>query len=49
MTLGASLVAGPDAAIRIVDTWLGTTMREARYIRRLAKIRRLEDRFARGD
>ena len=49
MTLGASLVAGPDAAIRIVDTWLGTAMREARYIRRLAKIRRLEDRFARGD
>ena len=49
MTLGASLVAGPDAAIRIVDTWLGTAMREARYIRRLAKIRRLEDHFARGD
>ena len=31
-----------DAAIRIVDTWLGTAMREARYIRRLLKVRRLE-------
>jgi ribose 5-phosphate isomerase B len=49
MTLGSSLLAGPDAAIRIVDTWLGTAMREARYIRRLLKVRRLEDRFARGD
>lgn len=42
MTLGATLLPGPDAAIRIVDTWLGTAMREARYIRRLLKIRRLE-------
>ncbi len=49
LALGASLLAGPDAAIRIVDTWLGTAMREARYIRRLAKVRRLEERFARGD
>lgn len=47
MTLGSSLLDGPEAAIRIVDTWLGTAMREARYIRRLLKIRRLEDRFAR--
>lgn len=47
MTLGSSLIDGPDAAIRIVDTWMGTAMREARYIRRLVKIRRLEDRFAR--
>ena len=47
MTLGSSLLDGPDAAIRIVDMWLGTAMREARYIRRLLKIRRLEDRFAR--
>lgn len=45
MTLGSTLLAGPDAAIRIVDTWLGTPMREARYIRRLLKIRRLEERF----
>jgi ribose 5-phosphate isomerase B len=47
MTLGSSLLDGPEAAIRIVDMWLGTAMREARYIRRLLKIRRLEDRFAR--
>jgi ribose 5-phosphate isomerase B len=49
LTLGATLVAGPDAAARIVDTWITTPMREARYIRRLVKVRRLEDRFARGD
>jgi ribose 5-phosphate isomerase B len=49
LTLGASLLAGPEAAVRIVETWLGTPMREARYIRRLAKVRRLEDRFARGE
>jgi ribose 5-phosphate isomerase B len=49
LTLGSSLLSGSEAAIRIVDTWIGTAMREARYIRRLAKVRRLEDRFARGD
>ena len=43
LTLGSTLLAGPDAAIRIVDVWLGTPMREARYIRRLLKIRRLEE------
>ena len=42
LTLGSTLLPGTDAAIRIVDTWLGTAMREARYIRRLLKIRRLE-------
>jgi ribose 5-phosphate isomerase B len=42
LTLGSSLLSGTDAAFRIVDTWLGTAMREARYIRRLLKIRRLE-------
>lgn len=47
MTLGSTLLPGSDAAIRIVDVWLGTAMREARYIRRLAKIRRLEERAAR--
>jgi ribose 5-phosphate isomerase B len=41
MTLGSTLVQ-PDAAIRVVDVWLGTPMTEARYIRRLLKIRRLE-------
>ena len=30
---------------RIVDLWMATPMREARYIRRLLKIRRLEERF----
>jgi ribose 5-phosphate isomerase B len=45
ITLGSSLLAGPEVAIRIVDTWMGTAMREARYIRRLLKIRRMEERF----
>ena len=44
LTLGASLLPGAEAAIRIVEVWLGTPMREARYIRRLLKIRRLEER-----
>jgi ribose 5-phosphate isomerase B len=44
MTLGSSLVPNTEAALRIVDVWLGTAMREARYIRRLLKIRRLEER-----
>ena len=46
ITLGTSLLDGP-AALRIVDTWMGTPMREARYIRRLLKIRQLEERFGR--
>jgi ribose 5-phosphate isomerase B len=41
LALGASLVSKDDAKA-IVDTWLTTPMREARYIRRLAKIRALE-------
>ena len=45
MTLGSSLLDGADVAIRIVDTWIATPMREARYIRRLLKIRRMEERF----
>ena len=41
---GARLDAGePDEARGIVDTFIGTPMREPRYIRRLAKIRDLED------
>jgi ribose 5-phosphate isomerase B len=44
LALGASLLPGVDAAVRIVDVWLGTPMREARYIRRLLKIRDLEQR-----
>ena len=47
LTLGTSLIDGPDTATRIVETWMGTPMTEARYIRRLLKIRRLEDTFAR--
>lgn len=47
LTLGTSLIDGPDAAIRIVEMWMGTPMREARYIRRLLKIRRLEETFSR--
>jgi ribose 5-phosphate isomerase B len=41
LTLGATLVTADDAKA-IVDTWRSTPMREARYIRRLAKIRNLE-------
>jgi ribose 5-phosphate isomerase B len=41
LSLGATLVTADDARA-IVDTWLATPMREARYIRRLAKIRNLE-------
>jgi ribose 5-phosphate isomerase B len=44
ITLGATLLPGPEAAIRIVDVWLGTAMREERYIRRLTRIKALEDR-----
>jgi ribose 5-phosphate isomerase B len=41
LTLGATLVSADDA-VAIVQTFLATPMREARYIRRLAKIRGLE-------
>jgi ribose 5-phosphate isomerase B len=44
LALGAALVPSTDAAQRIVEVWLSTPMREARYIRRLIKIRRLEER-----
>jgi ribose 5-phosphate isomerase B len=43
LTLGATLVS-PEEACAIVTTWLTTPMREPRYIRRLAKIRDLENR-----
>jgi ribose 5-phosphate isomerase B len=42
LALGATLVDTAGAA-EIVDTWLSTPMREARYIRRLLKIRRIEE------
>jgi ribose 5-phosphate isomerase B len=41
LALGATLITGEDA-LQIVDTFIDTPMREARYIRRLAKIRNLE-------
>jgi ribose 5-phosphate isomerase B len=41
LTLGATLLTVPEA-IAIVETWRRTPMREARYIRRLEKIRHLE-------
>ncbi len=41
LTLGASLLTFEQARA-IVDVWLTTPMREPRYIRRLAKIQRLE-------
>jgi ribose 5-phosphate isomerase B len=43
LALGATLVSPADA-LAIVDTFVDTPMREARYIRRLAKIRDLERR-----
>ena len=44
LALGATLV-DVAAAREIVDLWLTTPMKEPRYIRRLLKIRRLEDTF----
>jgi ribose 5-phosphate isomerase B len=44
LALGSSLLQ-PDVALRIIDVWLSTPMTEARYIRRLLKVRRLEDSF----
>lgn len=43
LALGSTLVT-PEEALAIVDTFLATPMREARYMRRLAKIRDLETR-----
>lgn len=41
LALGSTLLTVDDAKA-IVDTWIATPMAEARYIRRLAKIRALE-------
>jgi ribose 5-phosphate isomerase B len=41
LALGSTLVT-PEEAVTIVDTFIGTPMREPRYIRRLAKIRAIE-------
>ena len=43
LALGSTLLTTPDA-LAIVDIFLGTPMREPRYIRRLAKVRELERR-----
>ena len=43
LALGSTLVT-PSEAITIVDTFIATPMREARYIRQLAKILDLETR-----
>jgi ribose 5-phosphate isomerase B len=43
LSLGATLIQTKDA-LDVVHVWLNTPMTEARYIRRLAKIRALEDR-----
>jgi ribose 5-phosphate isomerase B len=47
LALGSTLVTRDDA-LTIVDTFIDTPMREARYIRRLAKIRDLELRTGTG-
>ncbi len=44
ITLGATLVSASEAC-EIIDTFLSTPMREARYARRLLKVRRLEETF----
>lgn len=43
LSLGSTLIEQKDA-LEIVAVWLSTPMTEPRYIRRLAKIRALEDR-----
>ncbi len=43
LSLGATLIQ-TNEALDVVHVWLNTPMTEARYIRRLAKIRALEDR-----
>ena len=43
LALGSTLITA-EQALPIVDTFLDTPMRDARYIRRLAKIRELETR-----
>jgi len=41
LTLGATLLSRAEAEA-IVSVWLATAMREPRYIRRLMKIRQIE-------
>src|SRR5262249_19789685 len=44
LALGSTLLQ-VDGVWRIIDVGLGTPMTEARYIRRLVKVRRLEESF----
>ena len=44
LAIGSTLV-DPAAAVEIVNVWLSTPTREARYLRRLLKVRQLEERF----
>ncbi len=44
LALGSTLV-DTATGLAIVDTWVTTPMKEARYLRRLLKVRRLEERF----
>jgi len=42
LTLGATLLS-PNEAVTIVETFITTPMKEARYMARLAKVKRLEE------
>lgn len=44
LALGSTLVSEAEA-LEIVETWIATATTEPRYLRRLAKVRALEDRF----
>ena len=44
LALGSTLIDNATA-LTIADTWLSTPTKEARYLRRLMKVRRLEERF----
>ena len=46
LALGSTLLTAPEA-VAIVETFIDTPMREARYIQRLAKIQALERRVSR--
>lgn len=46
LALGATLLS-TDEAVAIVDMWLATPMTEPRYIRRLARIRAIEEGWSR--
>lgn len=45
LALGATLLP-PEQALAILDLWLATPMTEPRYVRRLAKVRQVEQRHA---